>query len=190
MATKKIYRTVGVVPPATTEMYQDADGNWMRDGGATWDADRRAWRRTLWKLTDPMYKVKYNDGQEKMLQVAPEICVEPVAPVEPVEQVSEEGGSESGIEIEEGGNPLEEMAPQEPKVVAVQEVPSSWELATEYESSSERPEWDEFMTREIVGVVPIVAPLPQEREDGGDWLAQRVKRAKGIGGVPTVGTFR
>jgi hypothetical protein len=187
MATKKIYRTVGVVPPATTEMYQDADGKWMRDGGATWDADRRAWRRTLWKLTDPMYRVKYNDGKEEICEVAPPVYEEPVAPIEPVKRIGEEGEEGTPIEIEDGGEPIEEM---KPKVVSVQEVPSSWELATEYVSSSERPEWDGYMAREIVGVVPIVAPLPQEREDGEDWLAQRVKRAKGIAGVPTVGTFR
>jgi len=187
MATKKIYRTVGVVPPATTEIYQNADGDWMRDGGATWDADKRAWRRTLWKLTEPMYRVTYNDGKQEMSPVAPPVYEEPVAPVEPVEPVAgEEGEVVSEVGEEVGANPIEEMCP---KVVSVADVPSSWELATEYVSSSERPDWEQYMTREIVGIEPIVAPLPQEREDGGDWLAQQVKRRK-IAGIPVVGTFR
>jgi hypothetical protein len=187
MATKKIYRTVGVVPPATTEMYQDADGNWMRDGGATWDADRKAWRRTLWKLTEPTYRVTYNDGTQTICETPPEVYVEPIEPVNPVEPIDE---SESSIDSEPvmgEESPIEVMRPH---VVSVEDVPAQWELNNEYTSSSERPEWDEYMTREIIGIEPIVAPLPQQREDGGDWLAQKVKRAKGIGGMPTVGIFR
>ena len=187
MAVKKIYRTTGVVPPATTDIYQNADGDWMRDGGATWDASKRAWRRTLWKLTEPMYKVVYDDGKESICDTAPPVYVEPVAPVEPID--GSEAPIEGGMMGEDGGNPIEEMEPKEPKVIKVEDVPAQWELATEYASSSERPEWDEYMTREIIGIEPIVAPLPQEREDGGDWLQQRTKRRK-IAGIPTLGTMR
>jgi hypothetical protein len=179
MVTKKIYRTVGVVPPATTDIYQNADGEWMRDGGATWDASKRAWRRTLWKLTEPMYRVKYDDGKEAICDTSPEIYVAPI-------DGSEESGGRTPVLGEEGGSPIEEM---KPKVVAVEEVPSSWELATEYASSSERPEWEQYMTREIIGVEPIYAPLPQEREDGGDFLQQRTKRRK-VAGIPTLGMLR
>jgi hypothetical protein len=167
------WRTTGVVPPATTEMYQNENGEWMRDGGATWDADKRRWKRTLWKLTDPAYRVYYNDGTEAIEKERPEI-------VEPVEMINPED------------SPLEVMAGEEPverRVTKSEEVPASWELATEYVSSSEKPEWDEYFTREIMANQPIYAPLPQEREDGGDFLQQRAKRRK-IVGIPTLGALR
>jgi hypothetical protein len=187
MATKKIYRTIGVVPPATTEMYQDASGAWRRDGGATYDSKKRAWLTTSWKLVEPQYKVIYDNGKEEISKVPVSIYVAPVKPVEPIEPVE----GEEGDIIDEPTEPVEEVEDNTPKVIKVEDVPASWQLENQYVSSSEKPEWQEYLAREIIGVEPIVAPMPQERENGGDWLAQRVKRAKNASyGIPIVRQIR
>lgn len=174
------WKTVGVAPPDTTEVYQDSGGNWMRDGGATWDANQKAWKTTKWKLTDQQYKVTYGDGKEIICKEKPEVYVETVEPIEPVEP--KEGEESPEIPV----NPIKEMKPKEPKVIKVEEVPACWELQNQYVSVSEKPEWDTYFTRELLYVEPIVAPLPQEREDGGDWLQQKVKRVRKVSELGTL----
>lgn len=190
MATKKVYRTIGVVPPVTTEPYQDADGVWRRDGGATYDSKKRAWLTTSWKLIGPQYKVIYDNGKEEISKVPVSVYVapEPIEPVEPIESVEgeeEDNGTDGTVE------PVEPVEDNTPKVIKVEDIPASWQLENQYVSPAERPEWQEYLAREIIGMEPIVAPMPQERENGGDWLQQRVKRAKNASyGIPMVRQFR
>lgn len=156
--SKKAYRTTGVVPPSTVDIYRDEEGNLMRDGGATWDNSKEAWRKTLWKLGEPKFKVTYSNGKEEFVDERPEEPVEVDNPKIPIDTVGE---------IEE----------QEDRIVKVEEVPPLWELQSSLVSSSEKPEWDAYFTKELD--VAIVAPMPREKK--GNWFKKRLPKISRVG---------
>ena len=162
--SKKSYRTTGVVPPSTTDIYRDEDGNTMRDGGATWDDNKKVWRRTLWKLGEPKYKVTYSNGKEEYVDERPDEPVEEENPSLPIDTVGE---------IEE----------QKDRIVKVEDLPPMWELQSSLVSSAEKPEWDAYFTKEITDEA-IVAPLP--REKSGNWFKRQSKHLPKISRVGVI----
>jgi hypothetical protein len=157
----KRYSTTGVVPPEVVDIYRDEEGNLMRDGGATWDNSKKAWRRTLWKLGEPKYKVTYDDGKEEFVDERPEEPVEVENPSIPIDTVKE---------IQE----------QKDRIVKIEDLPPLWELQSSYVSPSEKPEWDAYFTKEITDEA-IIAPMPVSREKKGNWFKKRLPKISRVG---------
>jgi len=128
----------------------------MRDNGATWDADEKKWKRTLWKSVPEKYRVTYDDGSEEY----------------------------SDEEVKE-----DDIATDGRVVSKVETIPCCWELCNEYVSSDEKPEWDEYKTRETYYVEeqPITVQVPLSRQGGPDTLVRRqIKHPRGS----QIGTLR
>ena len=75
-------------------------------------------------------------------------------------------------------NEKPENPPEGKEIVSVEEIPACWELYNEYVSAAEKPEWDEYKTREayFVEEQPIQVTVPLSRQGGPDNLIRYAKR--------------
>lgn len=151
------YFTSGVVPASVEPIVDKESGSVVRNGGATWDSDKRAWRTTTWISKPERYRVTYDDGSSEILDKKPE--------EKPVE-----------------GEIIEET--KERQVVSFETIPGYWELENKYINPDQVPEWEQYKVREVYYVEPQPQPsqIPLSRQGGPDRLIREAMRKQARAG--------
>ena len=157
------FRTSGVVPASISPVYDSQNDRTVRNGGAVWDADRKAWKCTTWVSNPEQYRVVYDDGSVQISKDKPVI---------------------ESIETPESPDKPEEPEVKKPQVKSVEAIPAYWELENKYISPDEVPEWEQYRTREAyyVDVQPQVNQVTLAQQGGPDRLIRESMKYKARAG--------